>query len=402
MTKYRSFISIVVMIAVLTTGLLPMTTVNAASLNSIFSSLTGSKSSGIGLWDVLIGLFVGNVLNKVGSGALGGGFSLPESGGSSSGKEVMGFYAEWWDTDTASYNAMMKNTDTLKTVIPYWATLKADGSLSDRGGNDHVKVVQAAIKHNIKTYLLVNNATEKGSGSPVHALLSDSSARGNAIDNLEIYLKKYKLNGVNIDFELVPPEDKDNLTIFMQELSARLAPQGYTVSIDVFPKTAENDDVSIAYDYAKLAKCVDKIVIMTYDNHAVWSGAGPIADAKWVEENLKYALKYIPKNKLYLGIAGYGYDWSSKGVESLEYGPIMNLVKQFRADVQWDEPSKTPWFTYEGADGVTHTVWYENKESLKYKLDLVNQYDIAGVALWKLGEEDPGYWQVFKEKLGRR
>ncbi|MBP2650270.1 MAG: hypothetical protein H6Q74_1095 [Firmicutes bacterium] len=398
MAKYRSCIIWTVIFAVLMAGVMPVSPVNAASLGDIL----GGKSSGIGIFDILIGLFVGNLLNKVGDISAtnkAGAFSLPDSGGNSQGKEVIGFYAEWWGEDTSSYNSMIKNTDTINTIVPFWATLKADGSVVDRGGNDHLSVVKAAKQHNIKTYLMVNNATEKGSFSPIHNVLSDSSLRTVAIDNLEAYIKKYGLKGINIDFETVPAEDRDNLTAFMQELSERLKPQGYVVSIDVFPKTNEDNEISIAYDYAELAKCVDKIMIMAYDNHGVWSGPGPIADVRWVEDNLKYALKFIPKNKLYLGIAGYGYDWSSKGVEAMEYGPITNLIKQFGADVKWDDPSDTPWFTYTGPDGVRHTVWYENKESLKFKLNLVNKYDLAGVALWKLGEEDPGYWQVFKDKL---
>jgi spore germination protein len=46
-----------------------------------------------------------------------------------------------------------------------------------------------------------------------------------------------------------------------------------------------------------------------------------------------------------------------------------------------------------------HQVWFENSRSLAYKLDLVNKYDIKGVAIWRLGQEDPGYWQVLRDKL---
>jgi len=396
--KYRACISWVIILAVLATGLTPVTLVHATSLGELFGQSTGS---GIGIFDVLIGLLAGNLLSKFSnlSPNSSGTFNLPGKQTGSSGKDVMGFYAEWWGNDTSSYSSMIKNTDTIKTIIPFWATVKADGSVADRGGNDHAAVLKTAKQNDITALLMVNNAKQTGSVLPIHTVLSDPALRIKTIDNLESYLKKYKLDGINIDFEMVPAEDRDNLTSFMRELSNRLKPAGYIVSIDVFPKTNENSDVAVAYDYAELAKYADKIVIMTYDNHGTWSGAGPVADVRWVEENLKYALRFIPKNKLYLGIAGYGYDWSSKGVESLEYSGIRELVNRFGIAVKWDEPSKSPTFTYMGSDGVKHTVWYENSESLKYKLDLVNKYDLAGVALWKLGEEDPGYWQVFKEKL---
>lgn len=314
-------------------------------------------------------------------------------------KDVLGFYAEWWGTDTASFEDLKKHSDAIGTIAPFWATLQGDGTVSDRGGNDHASVVNYAKGKNITTLLMVNNAKQSNPDEGIHAVLSNSSLRKKAIDNLESRIKQYGLQGVNIDFEEVPARDRDNLTAFMKELSSRLKPQGYLVTIDVFPKHNEANDIAVAYDYAQLAQFADRIILMTYDYHGTWSNAGAVADLSSVERDLKYALTMIPKSKIYLGVAGYGYDWSSKGVESLEYSAIQNLINRFGADVQWDEAAKSPHFSYTGPDGVEHQVWYENSQSLQYKLNLVNQYDIAGIALWKLSEEDPQSWQVIKKFL---
>lgn len=400
MKQYRRSVGWLLVLAFMFNLLMPAAPAAAFSLSDLLGQTSGSTSSNSssnqGLLDIFLGLLLGKFLGT--TGGLPDKSASPANFGSSGAKEVVGFYAEWWGTDTSSYNSMYTNADILKTIAPFWATLKEDGSVADRGGIDHAAVVKFAHEHNISALLLVNNDKQNSQNTPIHKVLSNKGLRTVAIRNLENYIKQYNLDGINIDFEMVPPEDRDNLTAFMKELSERLKPQGYIISIDVFPKQDENNDVSIAYDYKELAKYADKIMIMTYDNHGSWSDAGPIADINWVEKNLKYALSFIPKNKLYLGIAGYGYDWSSKGVESMEYSPIMNLAQKFNAKVQWDESAKAPHFSYIGQDGVSHEVWFENKESLKYKLDLVNKYDIAGVALWKLGEEDPGYWQVFKDK----
>ncbi|KYZ76694.1 glycoside hydrolase family 18 [Anaerosporomusa subterranea] len=311
-------------------------------------------------------------------------------------KEVIGFYAEWWGNDTASYNDMVKHKDSIGTIAPFWATLNRDASVANRGGNDHAAVVKYAKSNSIQTLLLVNNEKSTGSVKPIHTVLSNSSLRKKAIDNLEAYIKKYQMDGINIDFEEVPAGDRDNLTAFMKELYARLKPQGYVVTIDVFPKHNELGDISKAYDYAKLAQYADKIMLMTYDYHGGWSEAGAVSDIVSVEQDLQYALSFIPKHKLYLGIPGYGYDWSSKGVESLEYPAIQSLISRFNPKVEWDDASKSPHFNYTGPDGVSHQVWFENSHSLRFKLDLVNKYDIAGIALWKLGSEDQEFWPLIK------
>jgi spore germination protein YaaH len=316
-------------------------------------------------------------------------------------KEVIGFYAEWWGTDTASYNDMVKHKDSIGTIAPFWATLNRDASVSDRGGNDHASVVNFTKNNSITNLLLINNEKSDGTAKPIHTVLSNEVLRKKAIDNMEAYIKKYHMDGINIDFEEVSASDRNNLTAFMKELSARLKPQGYLVTIDVFAKHNETAEISGAYDYAKLAQYADKIMLMTYDYHGGWSGPGAVADIDSVERDLKYALTMIPKHKLYLGIAGYGYDWSSKGVESLEYGAMQNLLTRFGSKVEWDETSKSPHFKYTGPDGVSHQVWFENSHSLRFKLDLVNKYDIAGIALWKLGGEDQEYWPLIKNYFGQ-
>lgn len=408
MKKHCLPIVLFVLVSLLTTLFLPATAAYAFSLQDLVgqaSAPTVDKNSSVNIVDVLVGLLLGKLLGKkldLPAATSGGSVSLPGGLKSTGNKEVVGFYAEWYGTDKDSYNDFNRHIDQIQTIAPFWATLAEDGTVSDRGGDDHQSVVTLAHQNHRSVYLLVNNATKGNTDVPIDTLLNSPKLRTIAIDNLEATVKKYHLDGINIDFEMVPAKDRDNLSLFMKELSARLKPQGVIVSMDVFPKENEDNDVSVAYDYASLANYVDKIMLMTYDNHGTWSEAGPIADIGWDERCVNYALQFIPKNKLYLGIAGYGYDWSSKGTESLEYPAIMNLAKQFSKPIEWDESSKSPHLSYTGNDGINHQVWFENSQSIGYKVDLMNKYDLGGIALWKLGEEDPAIWSVIQGKLGNK
>lgn len=407
MNSYRSFVTWLVMISTSVTLLISPLPVYASPISDLLgqtlSGTTAANYQSTSSGNTLVNIFLAMLMSKF----LGGSTNtpslippnktLPTTGEvtSPSNKELIGFYAEWWGDDTSSFDSFSQNSTVIKTIAPFWTTLNEDATLINRGGRDHTAVVNLAHKNNTSVLLLVNNAKPTQETSPIHTILANPSLRTTAITNLEEYLKKYNLDGVNIDFEMVNGEDKDNLSAFMKELSQRLKPQGYIISIDVFPKQNESTDVAMAYDYTQLANYADKIMIMTYDNHGPWSDAGPIADIHWVENNLNYALQFIPKNKLYLGIAAYGYDWSSKGVESLEYNTLTALSERYSRTPIWDDPSKSPHFSYT-TDGVSHQVWYENKESLKYKLALITKYDLAGAALWKLGDEDPGSWPILK------
>lgn len=384
---------------------LPVYTAGAASAQDLLAAGGIGAVSGQNLFDLLLGLLLGSFLGKTTPTAVpptGAADShVPVGAGPPAGvkgaRELIGFYAEWWGEDTSSFTALSKHKESIAAIAPFWASLQADGSLKNRGGNDHASVVRYAHDNGSKAFLLINNAKQDSADSPIHTVLTNPALRTKAIAEIEAYLKRYQLDGINIDFEMVSPADRDNLTAFMAELYQRLKPQGYVVSIDVFPKQDENNDVAIAYDYQALAQYADKIILMTYDNHGMWSGPGAIADIRWVEANLQYALTLIPKNKLYIGLAGYGYDWSSAQTSSIEYLALQKVAQEQGAAIQWDDNTKSPHFSYIDQQGQAHQIWFENSRSIAYKLDLVEKYDIAGAALWKLGEEDPVDWDVFKK-----
>jgi spore germination protein YaaH len=67
----------------------------------------------------------------------------------------------------------------------------------------------------------------------------------------------------------------------------------------------------------------------------------------------------------------------------------------------WDDSSKSPYFNYTGTDGISHSVWFENAQSIGYKLDLVNSSGIDGISIWRLGLENADYWNMIKMKLNR-
>jgi spore germination protein YaaH len=63
------------------------------------------------------------------------------------------------------------------------------------------------------------------------------------------------------------------------------------------------------FDLKALGESVDMLCLMTYDQHTRWTAPGPVGGWIWTNENLEYALKVVPKDKLLLGISLYGYHW---------------------------------------------------------------------------------------------
>ncbi len=72
---------------------------------------------------------------------------------------------------------------------------------------------------------------------------------------------------------------------------------------------------------------------------------------------------------------------------------MAELIAEKKPKLQWDNTAKYHWFKYED-DAGTRTVWYEDPSSLVHKIALAQEFEVAGISIWRLGDEDPEYWKL--------
>lgn len=123
----------------------------------------------------------------------------------------------------------------------------------------------------------------------------------------------------------------------------------------------------------------------------------------WVEENIKFAAKSIPKNKIAVCIGAYGYDWpvptSAGDIEYIGLKEALDRAQEKGAKIQWDDDSQSPFFTYTADNGTEHKVWFENGYSAAKKIALAKELGIHGIAIWRMGFEDAEYWNQVRKEL---
>jgi spore germination protein YaaH len=309
--------------------------------------------------------------------------------------EVIGYYVESYAGDRLAMNSLTAHSSTMTTVMPFFYAVDAKGNISGRHNNEPL---QYARSKGLKAIASVHNISDSSfSGNVTHTLLSSATNRRQAITNIENLLKKHGYQGVNIDFESVWPSDRPYLTQFFRELAWALRPKGYLVTAAFPAKTADSrtDKWSGAYDYAAIAPFLDYAILMTYDEHYKNGPAGPVASLGWVRKVLNYASGVMPKNKIVMGLAGYGYEWSGKTGRALTFAQIESRVKTYGITPRWSDTYQVPYFTYK-KNGVSYTVWYENSHSVAAKMRLVQEFGLRGVALWRLGLEDSLIWNKIK------
>lgn len=313
------------------------------------------------------------------------------------GKLIFGYAVYYYSGDSSSYNSMVNNSLLINEIGT--DTYKTDG-LGNVTGLVPTNQLTYANSNNIKSLAMITNNFD---GSIAKTLLESSANRQNLITNITAALKANGYKGVNVDLEGVYAADRSYYTTFISELYNALKPQGFMVTAAVPAKTYDSttDGWSGAFDYAALSSYVDQLVLMTYDEHYPGGTAGPIASIGWVQKVINYAITVVPKEKLLLGTAAYGYDWSSNGTKAYSISQCNNLAATYGVQIQWDPVSQSPYFNYTDSTGIQHTVWFENGTSLGYKLDLVNTSNISGIAIWRLGLEDSNYWSTIKIKFNK-
>lgn len=339
-------------------------------------------------------------------------------------KEVLGFYVGQEYTSLngttykipSSYDTAINNSEQISMVAGFWFRLSPNGNgdietdseyNNQYNKNQLLSNINSMKANNVKVLALIHNMLYSEGSSygrqMANQLFNSQANTNNFIAQLESILKEYNLDGVNIDIEAVYTSDRDAYTNFIKTLKDTLGVKGYIITVSIPAKNYDSPSNTYSYpfDYEGIGKYADRVAIMTYDEHGAWSGsgAGPIASVDWQEGIIKYALTKIPKEKILLGIPTYGFDWSDNTYPKyLTYDAAIKNADKVGANIQHDEATTVPYYKY-SLNGVNHQAWFEDAYSIGYKLDLVNKYDLAGIAIWRLGMEDPAIWNVIKSEI---
>ena len=315
----------------------------------------------------------------------------------SRGPYVVGFYDRSGAGDRRALNSLRDN--------PGIVTMVADvGFPVDRQGRVHGQpdreLLSVARAQGIPVVAVITN--DPGSGfdrSLVHHLLNSPEAARAAVSAIVDFCLEHGLAGINLDFENVPPQDRAALTAFVAQLGAAMRGHGLMLTMSV-PAKVWDDPLhawSGAYDYSALAEHVDALIPMGYDEHWFGGPAGPVASLPWIEAVATFAMKAASKTMVILALPAYGYDWAPALGQARAFPGRegLALAARFGATVAWDDRAQVPHFTYY-RNGVAHVVYYENAHSLRAKLRAVAARGLDGIALWRLGYEDPAVWPLLE------
>ncbi|MDD2376670.1 MAG: glycosyl hydrolase family 18 protein [Clostridia bacterium] len=289
--------------------------------------------------------------------------------------------------------------DVVNVVSPTLYELKnSKGDITSKSVNEYVNKAKSL---GYKVWPIITNSIDSANYSPTDTslLMNSESSRENLIRNILEILKNDNLDGINIDFENMKIDDRDLYTQFIRELAPLVRKQGKVISVDMY---------FVAYiDRKGVGESADYTILMGYDQKGGWSNeSGSISEISWVEDNIKSLINdsKIPSDKIILGVPFYTRLWTEKTGISKPTTSVYtikeaaNYIKTNNLKSIFDEKSGQNFIEYTKGD-MTYKMWIEDSLSMKNRVNIINTYELGGLAGWRKGFETPDIWKTISDNI---
>ncbi len=294
----------------------------------------------------------------------------------------------------AGFAEATANMTGVNVISPTWySIIDNEGNISDIASSDYVN---QAHEKGLQVWGLVDNFSENISTTEI---LSRTSTRQNLVRQLVDAALEAGLDGINIDFEYLEEAVGIHFLQFLRELSVETHKNNLVLSVD----NPVPEDFTSHYDRAEQGRVVDYVIIMGYDEHYVGSEeAGSVASLPWVEQGIKDTLAEVPAERVINAVPFYSRLWKTLAgtlsSEAIGMGQAQEVVAKYNVETYWDKNTSQNYGAFEN-EGAEFQIWIEDAQSIAEKVKLSSQYNLAGVAAWKLGFESSDVWQAISDNL---
>jgi cellulose synthase/poly-beta-1,6-N-acetylglucosamine synthase-like glycosyltransferase/peptidoglycan/xylan/chitin deacetylase (PgdA/CDA1 family)/spore germination protein YaaH len=335
--------------------------------------------------------------------------------------------AYYVDDDAGSFASLKSHIHQIDMLIPDWLYVtRADGTLEgafiaeaplrafpvlDAHGvhsvdpQNKVHDLIAAAHEDLEVFPELKNYNVLTQEWDQHAaeMVKNPAARFNLERQVLTFLAANPTyRGLSLDLEDLPDDALPGYHSLISELYGLMHPKNLRLFVN---ESVGAEDAELAF----LSQQTDGILLMNYDEHEETGGPGPIASQDWFEDNLKRAVKVVPKQKLICAIGNYGYDWTMSLPTKGKHGAakVLNTddisvqdgwqaASDANADVRLGGDELNPHFAYDDEDNhVRHQVWMLDAVTALNELRAARQMGVQTIALWRLGREDPSLWFVW-------
>lgn len=298
------------------------------------------------------------------------------------------FYAEW---DADALRSLNEHAAQITHLCLDWGTM-VDGT-GKIAFQDISRVQRIAANNGIILMPTLTNLTgQQWQPEAVEGVANGPIERRNAfIIRLLNAVQEAKVGGVVIDWQQVNPIYRGNLATLIEQIAAAL----HSIDKQLWFTVPMNEEIN-TFDVGRLTGTVDRFVAKLCDETSTTEPAGPIASKDWFEGWLKVIEEYGYPERWIAVLGAYGYDWceGKRRGEEISFRDAMSRASFAGVkSVDGGAPNFNPIFSYQEPGG-NHTVCFLDAITFLNQLRAVRAMGLGGVAIDRLGQEDPQIWDV--------
>jgi spore germination protein len=330
---------------------------------------------------------------------------------------VAGWIPEW--AGQSGLESVQTNSEILTNISPVWYDANEDGTLTDKRPKESARILREAQENGIEVTVTISLFSHE----ILTSIYSDPVRLQTHIDSLIEVGSQEGVDGIDINYESTKLSDKEGYFAMLEGIYTGLSERGKKTVVTVLPQWGLSEYLSLketraVQEWSRIAQYADEIRVMAYD--FTWQSApnsGPIGPLNWHREIIEYGISQVDPQKLVLGIHLYSYE---KFIEKEEPGPYQSDQLRFVTSLEENrgEPNQSRAYTYSTIQKIyaeneiltdeeyqgeriiryskfnTDTSLFEDRitvyidpDGVQSRIDLANEYNLKGVAFWRLGGE---------------
>lgn len=309
--------------------------------------------------------------------------------------EIAGWFAAF-DSEKAR-GSLPEPMERFDVFAPMLYRIMSDSSLGRHNVNNRSFMLSLAREQNIPLEPVI---TDESDPVRVRRLLTNNRVQEAFINDLIEEADDENFRGWGIDIENLSSKEKDAFSEFIKNTYRAFQSSGLRLNVLVYAKKeGETYDPALAHDYRVIGENADQVQLMIYNYNNEFTSPGGQAPLTWYRSVLKYAVENIPREKILVGLATYGYDWTDGEVVGLTYPEVLQMTEENAASVDYNREHSSKVAIFEDESGGKHEVWFEDAETILEKMEIAREeFGINKFAFWRTSAEDPRLWEDI-EKL---
>jgi spore germination protein len=300
-------------------------------------------------------------------------------------------------------SAVLSTLDSLASQLTYLAVVAYSFTAEGYAYNliEDSAIVARSKQLNITPLLMIRNFTGVDFSAELAGHVLDNPVyRRNLVASIVNLTRQRGFGGVSIDFEFIPPPQRNDFNVFLRDLKSALGELILHVNVHAKTQDIPTNRIIGAYDYATIGSIADFVAVMTIDYGYPGGPPDPIAPIWWMEQVVQYSITQINPRKLQIAMPLYGYDKvvGTNVTRAMSVVSAQNQAISTGSQIQFDQHSMSPWYRHWRA-GSEQIVWFEDIRSFIEKYRLIDVYQLSGTTFWQISLPAPQNWAYLSKNI---